>query len=349
MCTRRHSLSGTKRNASSSRLGFLNKSASTGWDEFPLSEFRHFDAATIRRALTSRAAIASVREAMIALSDGRAKQLLRSFIGLEGRTFAIMPAALSGRGYFGAKLVSVFFAEDGRRAHEGVVVLFDGASGKPVCTADAGEITHIRTGAASAVATDALARKDATTMAILGIGKQAVSHIEAITQVRELSQITVWGRELARARIFAEDMSRHTGISVRAVANVVDAAADADIICTVTSASEPILFGAWVKPGAHVNVVGSSGPGPVEIDQDLVVKSRFIADHREHVLVHGAEFLRAKQAGAVTDAHIVAEIGEILSGQKPGRTADDDITLHKSLGHAVQDIAVAAWLYEHIT
>src|SRR6202041_3367067 len=104
MCACAHSLRGTKRNTPSWALGFLNKSASAGWDEFPLSEFRHFDAATIRRALTSRAAIASVREAMIALSDGRARQLLRSFIGLEGRTFAIMPAALSGRGYFGAKL-----------------------------------------------------------------------------------------------------------------------------------------------------------------------------------------------------------------------------------------------------
>ncbi len=245
-----------------------------------------------------RTAIAAVRQAMIGLSDGSAKQLLRSFIGLEGRTFAIMPAALSERGYFGAKLVSVFFEADGRRAHEGLVVLFDGGSGKPVCTADAGEITHIRTAAASAVATDALARTDASTMAMLGIGKQAVSHIEAITLVRDLSQITVWGRDISRARIFAEDMSRHTGISVRAVASVAqNAVADAEIICTVTSAGEPILEGAWVKPGTHVNVVGSSGPGPVEIDQDLVVRSRYIADHREHVLVHGAEFLRAKQAG----------------------------------------------------
>ena len=120
-----------------------------------MDSFRHFDARAIRAALTHEAAIDAVRTAMIALSDGRAKQLLRSFIGLEGRTFAIMPAALSERGYFGAKLVSVFFEADGRRAHEGLVVLFDGGSGKPVCTADAGEITHIRTAAASAVATDA--------------------------------------------------------------------------------------------------------------------------------------------------------------------------------------------------
>ncbi|HEX7726356.1 MAG TPA: ornithine cyclodeaminase family protein [Rhizomicrobium sp.] len=313
-----------------------------------MTGLKYFDAQTIREALTSETAITTVRAAMIALSNGSAKQLLRSFIGLENRTFAIMPAALSARGYFGAKLVSVFFAADGRRAHEGLVVLFDGESGKPVCTADAGEITHIRTGAASAVATDLLARTDARRMAVLGTGKQAVSHIEAIVKVRPLTEILVWGRSAERAQNFAEEMTRKTGIAVRSAQSVRVAVANADIICTVTSASEPILEGAWVKPGAHVNVVGSSGPGPAEIDQDLVMKSRFIADHREHVLLHGAEFLRAKAAGAVTDAHVTAEIGEILSGARDGRLSADDITLYKSLGHAVQDIAVAAWLYEHV-
>lgn len=313
-----------------------------------MTGLKYFDAQTIREALTSETAITTVRAAMIALSNGSAKQLLRSFIGLENRTFAIMPAALSARGYFGAKLVSIFFAADGRRAHEGLVVLFDGESGKPVCTADAGEITHIRTGAASAVATDLLARTDARRMAVLGTGKQAVSHIEAIVKVRPLTEILVWGRSAERAQNFAEEMTRKTGIAVRSAQSVRVAVANADIICTVTSASEPILEGAWVKPGAHVNVVGSSGPGPAEIDQDLVMKSRFIADHREHVLLHGAEFLRAKATGAVTDAHVAAEIGEILSGARDGRLSADDITLYKSLGHAVQDIAVAAWLYEHV-
>lgn len=313
-----------------------------------MTGLKYFDAQTIREALTSETAITTMRAAMIALSNGSAKQLLRSFIGLENRTFAIMPAALSARGYFGAKLVSVFFAADGRRAHEGLVVLFDGESGKPVCTADAGEITHIRTGAASAVATDLLARTDARRMAVLGTGKQAVSHIEAIVKVRPLTEILVWGRSAERAQNFAEEMTRKTGIAVRSAQSVRVAVANADIICTVTSASEPILEGAWVKPGAHVNVVGSSGPGPAEIDQDLVMKSRFIADHREHVLLHGAEFLRAKATGAVTDAHVAAEIGEILSGARDGRLSADDITLYKSLGHAVQDIAVAAWLYEHV-
>lgn len=312
-----------------------------------MSSLRDFDAETVRRALTIDAAIASVREAMIALSDGRARQLLRSFIGLDNRTFAIMPAALSTRGYFGAKLVSVFTAEDGRRAHEGLVVLFDGESGKPVCMADAGEITEIRTGAASAVATNALARADASVLAVLGTGKQAVSHIHAISRVRPIAEIRVWGRTAESTARFAGKMRRQSGASIRTTNTAREAVTGADIVCTVTSASEPILEGAWIRPGTHVNVVGSSAPGPVEIDNELVAKSRFFADHREHVLVHGAEFLRAKSAGLIDDFHILAEIGEVLSGVKPGRTSDSDITLYKSLGHAVQDIAVTAWLYEH--
>lgn len=308
---------------------------------------RHYNPEIIYQTLTYDAAIEAVRAAMIALSNGRAKQLLRSFIGLETRTFAIMPAALSGRGFFGAKLVSVFFGPDGRRAHEGLVVLFDGGSGKAVCTADASAITHIRTAAASAVATDALARRGASVMAVLGLGKQAESHIEAICRVRRLERVLVWGRAAATAERFAAMMSLKTGLVVQAAPSAREAVSRADIICTVTSASEPILEGAWVRAGTHLNVVGSSGPGAVEIDQALVLKSRFIADHREHVLVHGAEFLRAKHMGAVSDEHIVGEIGEMLGGTKPGRLAAGDITLYKSLGHAVQDIAAVAWLHQH--
>lgn len=285
---------------------------------------------------------------MIALSDGTAKQLLRSFIGLDARTFAIMPAALSANGYFGAKLVSVFAAAGGGRAHEGLVVLFDGKTGKPICTADAGAITRIRTAAASAVATDALARSEASVLAVLGTGKQAEAHIEAIATIRGLDRILVWGRAAGAAEEFAARMSGRTGLSVSAAPTARQAAADADIICTVTSAHEPVLHGDWVKSGAHVNVVGSSGPGPVEIDLALVLKSRFFADHREHVLAHGSEFLRAKQLGAVSDDHIVAEIGEVLAGVKPGRLSDTDLTLYKSLGHAVQDLAAAAWLHQNL-
>lgn len=307
-----------------------------------------FDASTVRDHLTYEVAIPVVREAMRALSDGRVRQLLRNFIGMgEGRTFAIMPAALSERGVFGAKLVSVFADGHGRKAHEGLVVLFDADTGAPVCLADAAEITAIRTAAASAVATDALARADARALAVLGTGKQAAAHIQAISKARALDEVRVWGRSQARAEAFASDMAALTGRPVRAFARVAEATEGADIICTVTAAVDPILTLRSVAPGAHVNAVGSSGPGQAEIAADLVAASRFIVDHREHVLVHGGEFLRAKAAGLVDDDHIAAELGEVLSGARLGRTDLDQITLYKSLGHAAQDLAAAAWLHQH--
>lgn len=296
------------------------------------------DAAGVRESLTYAAAIPVVREAMIALSNGQVRQQLRSFIGLvEGRTFAIMPAALSAGGVFGAKLVSVFHDGTGRKAHEGLVVIFDGESGAPVCLADAAEVTAIRTAAASAVATEALAARGARSLAILGLGKQALAHLEALRLVRPLDDIRVWGRDFGRAQAFAE---RH---GLRAFETVAQAVEGVEIICTVTGAVDPILEGRLVSPSAHVNVVGSSGPGQAEIDTDLVARSRFIVDHREHVLAHGGEFLRS---GLAAD-HIVAEIGEVLAGAKPGRTDSDQITVYKSLGHAAQDLAVTDWLYRH--
>lgn len=298
------------------------------------------DAAAVRERLTVGAAIPVVRDAMVALSSDRVRQLLRSFIAVgEGKTFAIMPAALLDAEVFGAKLVSVFADGRGRKAHEGVVVLFDGQGGAPVCVVDAGEVTAIRTAAASAVATDALARPDASRLAVLGTGRQAAAHIEAIGKVRDLQSVTVWGRDPERTRAFAAEFS------VQAALDVQSAVADADIICTVSTAVDPILNGAWIAPGAHVNVVGSSGPMAAEIDAELVQASRFIVDHREHVLVHGGEFLRAKAQGLVGDDHIAGEIGEVLAGRVAGRQAADQVTVYKSLGHAAQDLAVAAWLY----
>lgn len=307
------------------------------------------DADAVRARLTYEAAIPVVREAMIALSDGRVRQQLRSFLPWgEGKTFALMPAAMSDRGVFGAKLVSVFKRPDGAKAHEGVVLLFDPESGAPVCLADAGEVTAIRTAAASAVATEALARPDASVLTLLGAGKQAVAHAKAISLVRKLSQIRVWGRSPERAGALAAQIAADTGVEALA-ATMDEALAGADIVCTVTAAADPILSLSQVAPGAHVNVVGSSGPAQAEIAGDLVVAGRFLVDHREHVLAHGGEFLRARAAGLLDEAHIAAEIGEVLAGARPGRTSDDEITLYKSLGHAAQDLAAAAWLYRDFT
>ena len=305
------------------------------------------DAATVRAQLSHAAAYDAVRDAMIALSGGRVRQLLRSFIGLEsGGTFALMPAALDG-GVFGAKLVSVITGPDGRRSHQGVVVLFDGEDGAPICVADAAEITALRTAAASAVATDALARPDANVLAILGTGLQAQEHAAAVAAARDLSEIRIWGRSTDRSRALAQLITLETGVPVRVAADVATAVSGADIVCTVTSARDPILKGDQIGPGVHINVVGSSGPGPAEIDDALVAKSRFFVDHAEHVRAHGAEYLRALANGEIAEDHIAGEVGAVLVGAA-GRTSPEEVTIYKSLGHAVQDLAVAAWLYERL-
>jgi ornithine cyclodeaminase/alanine dehydrogenase-like protein (mu-crystallin family) len=310
---------------------------------------RIIDREEVAARLTYELCIPIVREAMIAFSTGETRQLLRSIIPLaEGRMFGIMPGALGERSAFGAKVISVFpenFAK-GRQSHQGLVVLFEPENGAPVCVVHAGEVTAIRTAAASAVATDALARPQARTLALLGYGEQAATHARAISKVRPLEAITVWGRSVERAQAFAAAMAGELGLPVEAVADVEGAVAQADIICTVSAAKEPILKGEWVRPGTHVNLVGSSYAGPVEVDNELVVRSRFIADSREGVLAQGAEFLAAKAAGLIDDSHLVAEIGQVLAGQIEGRQSADQVTAYKSLGHVVQDLASAWVLYK---
>ncbi len=309
---------------------------------------RFIDREEVARRLTYEVCIPIVRSAMIAFSRGETRQLLRSIIPLaDGRLFGVMPGAMGESAPFGAKLISVFpenFAL-GRQSHQGLVILFEPETGAPVCVVHAGEITAIRTAAASAVATDALARKDARRLAILGYGEQAATHARAISKVRDLESISVWGRSPQRAQAFAERMQKELAVPVVTAITVEDAVAAADIICTVTAAAEPILKGSWVRPGTHVNLVGSGHAGPAEVDHDLVVRSRFVADSREGVLAQGAEFLRAKAAGLIDDEHIVAEIGQVLAGEIEGRRSTEEITVYKSLGHVVQDLATAWALY----
>ncbi len=308
---------------------------------------RILDQAFVRRHLTYDACIPLMRQAMMDLSAGRTIQPLRSVLHLADRhAFGVMPGALADDAAFGAKLVSVFpenFAK-GRQSHQGLVVLFDPATGAVAALVHAGEVTRIRTACASAAATDALAHPDATRLAILGYGEQAEAHVEAISRVRTLADVRVWGRSPDRARAFAERMAERTGLIARAAASAEEAVRDTDIICTVTAAAEPVLSGDWVAEGAHVNVVGSSYAGPREVDDELVRRSRFIADYAPGVSVQGAEFLSARAAGAVGDDHLVGEIGQVFAGDLPGRLWPNDVTLYKSLGHVAQDLACAAFL-----
>jgi ornithine cyclodeaminase/alanine dehydrogenase-like protein (mu-crystallin family) len=291
-------------------------------------------AGEVARLLPYDECIPLMREAMIALSAGRTRQLLRSILDLpEGRAFGSMLGAMLDDDVFGAKLVSVYpenFAKGGP-SHQGVVILFDAATGAPTAMLDAGEITAIRTAAASAAATDALARADARSLAILGYGEQARRHLEAIRHVRPIERVTVWGRDPAKARAFG-------GIACETVE---EAVSGADIICTVTAAPEPILRSEWVADGTHINAVGSSRAGPRELDDALVARARFFADHEEGVRAQGAEYLHALACGAIGEAHLLGEIGAVFAGTLPGRTTLAEVTIYKSLGHIVQDLASA--------
>ena len=288
----------------------------------------------VARLLPYRECIPLMREAMIALSQGRTRQVLRSILDLpEGRAFGVMPGAMLEDGVFGAKLVSVYpgnFAKGGP-SHQGVVALFDAATGAPSAVLDAGAITAIRTAAASAAATDALARPDARNLAILGYGEQARRHLAAIRCVRDIERVTIWGRDFAKARAFG-------GIACESVE---EAVAGADIICTVTAAAEPILRSQWVADGTHINAVGSSRAGPRELDDALVARARFFADHEAGVRAQGAEYRHALAAGAIGEEHLLGEIGEVMAGTLPGRVGEADVTIYKSLGSIVQDLAAA--------
>jgi ornithine cyclodeaminase len=307
-----------------------------------------YDAVSVEQLLDYPGCIEAVRRAMIALSTGEGPQPLRQIWPVGDGAWGIMPGDLATLSTFGAKLVSVFADPDrpGCTRHQGVVVAYDGKTGAVSCIADAEPVTRIRTGCASAVATDALARKDAEVLAIFGTGVQADAHLHALPLVRDFREILLWGRSKEKTRRFAEQMSEELGRAITPVSDARAAASRADVICTVSSSPEPILLGEWVKPGTHVNLVGSSYVGPVEVDSALVAMARYIADYRPGVLAQAAELAVARDAGLVDDSHVVGEIGEVLSGRIPGRQNDEQITIYKSLGHVAQDLASAAYLKE---
>ena len=308
-----------------------------------------YDAAQVEALLDYPGCIDAMRRAMIALSTGERAQPLRQIwpVG-DGQMWGIMPGDLNALSTFGAKLVSVFADPErpGCTRHQGVVVAFDGETGAISCIADAEPITKIRTACATAVATDALARKDADVLAIFGTGVQAEAHLHALPLVRPFREILLWGRSADKTQLFAQQMSEAIGQPVTAVLNGREAAAAADVICTVSSSREPVLLADWVRPGTHINLVGSSMLGPVEVDSALVAKARYIADYRPGVLAQGSELAVARDAGLVDDSHVIAEIGEVLAGRVRARENDEQITIYKSLGHVAQDLAAAAYLRE---
>ena len=284
------------------------------------------------------------------LARGRGFNPLRWAVRLPDGSglVGMMPGALESPAVLGLKAVAVFPGNHGTRydSHQGVVLLFDVDHGMPLAILDGSEITAIRTAAASAAATRALARQDASRLAILGSGVQARTHLEAMLAVRPVRQVRIFSPNRERCAAFCNRASERYGLAVGASDSARNAVEDAEIICTTTSSREPVLHGGWLADGAHINAVGSSVAAARELDTAAVVRSRLFVDRRESTLNEAGDFLFPKSEGAIDDDHIVGEIGEVLVGSLPGRGSDDEITLFKSLGLAVEDLAAAHYVVE---
>ena len=291
-----------------------------------------------------------MQRTMIAVSEGRSVLPLRSVLVMPGDRGVMgnMPGYLAEPECFGVKLVSIMPRNKPPQysSHLGLVLLFEAEHGQPVALLDAAEITAIRTAACSGLATRLLAQHDAQDLALLGAGEQARSHLEAMLAVRALRRVRVWARDGAKAAAFARTEGARHGIAIETAATVREAVAGAEIVCTVTKAREPILLGDWLAAGTHLNVVGSSVASAAEIDTAAVAKSRFFVDYRDSTIHEGGEYLRALRAQAIQPDHILAEIGEVANGSKPGRLSPADVTLYKSLGIAPQDLASAYYVFE---
>jgi ornithine cyclodeaminase/alanine dehydrogenase-like protein (mu-crystallin family) len=297
--------------------------------------------------------------AFAALARGEARQPLRSLEWLPDRRglLGLMPGQIAGHGegaeqgdggVLGIKVITVFFGNHalGEESHQGAVMLFEARRGKPIAVLDAAAITAIRTAAVSALATRLLARPEAGDLALLGTGVQARTHLAALREVRPLARVRVWSRTPERARRFAEREAARHGIAVEAVATAREAVAGADLICTVTAATEPVLRGDWIAPGAHVNAVGACTPNARELDTAAVARARLFADSRESVLNEAGDFLIPRREGAVDDSHIQGELADVVAGRVAGRRSADEVTLFESLGIAVEDLAAGHYLYK---
>ena len=229
----------------------------------------------------------------------------------------------------------------GLDAHQGLVTLFDGESGMPTAVLDASAITAVRTAAVTAVATSLLARREARTLAILGAGTQARAHLRALANVRDFEQVRVYAPTGAHAQTLIEQASDTRG-EMRVAVSAEDALRDADVVVTATSAREPVLRHAWLKPGAHLNAVGASTPQAREIDTTTMAASALFCDSRESLRNEAGEFQLAIREGLIAgEEHIRAELGEVLAGTAPGRRDDGELTLFRSLGLAIEDLAAA--------
>jgi len=306
--------------------------------------------AEVEKLLPMAECIPVMEQALTALAKGQVHMPLRMVVrppdaaGLMG----LMPSYMSGdKPVYGLKAVCVFPQNTaiGKDAHQGSVMLFSGETGELLALMNASAITAIRTAAVSGAATKLLARDDAGDLALIGAGVQAHTHIAAMACVRPIRRVRVASRNVQHAAKFAEEMRTRYLFPIEAVGSVESAVRGADLIVTATTAREPILKREWISPGAHLNVVGSSIPTTREVDTATMAAASLFVDRRESTLNEAGDYLFAMREGAIGPEHIRAEIGELVIGAKPGRTSPDEITLFKSLGLAVEDLASAEYVY----
>jgi ornithine cyclodeaminase len=300
----------------------------------------------VERLLPMGECIEVMASTLAGLARGEAVLPLRTMILIPDSTdvFAVMPGYLGNPSTIGAKIITFFPRNHGTRydSHQGAVLLFDAETGSLAAILDATPVTTIRTAAVSAVATRLLAREDASTLAILGAGVQGYVHIEAIRLVRPIARLRVWSRTREHAERLADAARERFGLEALVADPGADAVRGADVVCTTTSAREPVLQGEWLEPGTHVNAIGASHRTAREVDSRTVQRSRLYVDRRESALKEPGDILVPVEEGVITADHLVAEIGELLVGRAPGRQSRDEITMFKSLGLAIEDLAAAA-------
>jgi len=309
------------------------------------------DSKQIREMLPMRECIGLMADALSSLARGEVFQPLRTIIrppeaiGLLG----LMPAYRTGEhGAFGMKAICVFPGNPaiGKDAHQGAVMLFSRETGELIALMNASEITAIRTAAVSAVATRVLAREDAHQLGIIGAGVQARTHLAALDAVREITRARVACRNIEHARELVREVQPGFSFPVDAVESNEEAVRGADLIVTATSSQEPVINHEWISPGAHVNAIGTHSPNSREIDSATMAVARIFVDRRESAMNESGDYLLAAREGLINADSIMAEIGELLIGSKSGRTSADEITLFKSLGLAIEDVACAEYLYQ---
>jgi len=288
---------------------------------------------------------AAVAAALADLSAGRASMPTRiaALVPEKEALLAAMPAYLPGAGALTTKLVSLFPHNTDRPTHQAVILAFDPRTGSPAALMDGEAITAARTAAGSALATDLLARRDAGTLVVIGTGVQARAHLRAVTRVRAFREVAIVARDPAKARALAEEFAGE--LHTRALAHIAEAVGTADVICACTHSPDPVVRRAWLRPGAHVNSVGYNTAGR-EVDGETVAAALVVIESRAAALAPppggSNDLLWPIRDGLIDATHIHAELGEIVSGARPGRTDATGITLYKSVGVAVEDAAAAA-------